>query len=257
MITREEVERLGRAAAGGIDQRGNYTWCRVLDSFEMYVASNDKSVSPHLINDGFWESWITTWVMNNVGAGTVFFDIGANSGYYSLLAYQLGALVIAYEPNPTYAQMMRKTRERLGLDSGFQINEFALSNYEGVAQLHIPNELHGSASLNDIPDGYAFSNAYVDVKRLDNRVPGTGRQVLKIDAEGEEERILAGAEGFLNQAVHKTILMEYTPGAYSEGFEEKLFREWEVSRVTYDGGEESITPDWLRSLDDWAMIVLR
>jgi FkbM family methyltransferase len=259
MIDREQVEDFGRRRAGVISSSGEYDWVTVLDMFPMYVNRNDKSVSPHLINEGFWESWITTWVMNNIRPGDVFWDIGANTGYYGLLAYHLGAQAMAFEPNPVYAEMLRKTKARLGIKYGFYVNEFALSNYNGEATLNIPTELHGSASLSAIVPGYKTTKVTVPVASFDEKFPqcGAGRQVFKIDAEGEEERILEGMKGFLKQTPHKLVMMEYTPGAYSELFLTDLFNDWNVTWINHAGYEGAVTPEGLLRQTDWLMLVLR
>lgn len=257
MITRDDVEQLSRLNSGIKDTVGNYHWVNVLDGIEMYVLDSDKSVTPHLVFDGFWESWITTWVLNNVKQGDVFWDIGANTGYYSLLAYELGALVQAFEPNPVYFKMLNATKERRGIKGSFRISETALSNYTGEATLHIPTELHGSASLSEIIPGYETTEVEVSVRPLDDYTVGAGRQILKIDAEGEEERILQGARKFLDSTPHRMVLLEYTPGAYSRNFVDELFEKWSVSWIDHSGGEAPVTPEWIRAQRDWVMLVLR
>lgn len=259
MIYRQTVEEMSRAKAGIKAVEGNYQLVTVLGAIEMYVLDSDKSVSPHLANDGFWESWITTWFINNIRPGTVFFDIGANTGYYAFLAQSLGALVEAFEPNPVYAEMIRQSAKHLELDRGFHVSEYALSDYNGEAVLHVPTELHGSGSLNEIPPGYEFTNVTVNVRSFDELKPrcGAGVQVFKIDAEGEEERVLAGMKKFLAQTPHKVIMMEYTPGAYSPEFVANLFNDWQVRWINHSGNEDEVSPEWLAAQSDWVMLVLR
>lgn len=258
MVYRNVLEFKSRGAAGVIEEVGNYQWVRVLDMFEMYALKGDESVSPHLVRDGFWESWITAWVMDNVGPDTKFWDVGANTGYYSFLAHSLGAHVAAFEPNPVYADMMQATAERHGLNYGFKLHRYALSDRDGAGTLHIPVGLHGSASLNEIPPGYEFDNIQVTVRRWDGvyGVAGSGNHVIKIDAEGEEERVLAGANQFLNTSTDITILLEHTPGAYSKTFLEKLELRWSLNWINGDGVAEPVEKSWIRSQKDWVMLAL-
>ena len=259
MIDRVYVEAQGRRGAGIIDSVGDYHWVKVLNEFEMYVHKDDKSVSPHLINEGFWESWITAWVKNNVNAGKVFFDIGANTGYYSFAAMAAGAIVHAFEPNPVYAKMLEATKDRNQLGGLFRISEYALSDWNGEAILHIPTELHGSASLSEIVPGYETTEVSVAVRSLDEVArPGAGKHLVKIDAEGEEEKILRGMRQFINDAIPSpTIMMEYTPGAYSRYFLADLFHEWDVTWINHGGYEGSVSPEGLMNQTDWIMLVLR
>lgn len=258
-MNRSELEQKSISNARLIDEVGDYKWVRVLDTFEMYVHKDDKSVSPHLEKDGFWESWITVWFMNNIGPGTVLFDIGANAGYYSFLGYHLGAMVAAFEPNPVYFDMINATRDRLEILNCFHTHNIALSDKTGEMTLHIPDGLHGSASLNKIPEGYSFSDIPVNVDRLDNiyKTAGAGRQVLKIDAEGEEERVIRGAEKFLNQTPHKMMVIEHTPKAYSQEFLSELSKKWTMKRIDYDGRPVPVTAEWVERQSDWVMLVLQ
>lgn len=260
-MKRHILEHQAKQSAGIIESVGDYHKVKVLDDFEMYVHKNDGSVAPCLIRDGFWEAWITIWMINNVGPGCVFYDIGANSGYYSFLAHRLGAQVGAYEPNPVYANMIKATKELHNLGNGFRVNEVAISNYNGEATLHIPTEMHGSASLNDIDPAYPTRDITVPVRRWDDyhsAGPGAGRRIFKIDAEGEEERILEGAHIYLSKCIPApTIALEYTPGVYSEKFLTELRENWHINWINYEGVEEPVDDAWLSNQDDWRMLVLR
>lgn len=261
MTSRQVLEWDARPHAGSIEQVGDYHWVNVLNRFRMYVLDSDKSVSPHLINEGFWESWITSWVTNNVDEHTTFLDVGANTGYYSFLANTLGAVVVAYEPNPTYHAMMMATVTR-GHWKGVFPEMVALSDYSGEATLNIPLELHGSASLNEILPEYPTTKVEVTVRPLDEimRVDPESpsrKHVIKIDAEGEEERILRGARQFIADSSDISILLEYTPGAYSPSFVEELFVNYEVALIDDIGLEALVEPEWIKEQTDWVMLVLR
>lgn len=260
MIDRAEIEIWGQRGAGIIEEVGDWYWVKVLNQFGMYVHKDDKSLTPHLAGEGFWESWITAWVANHCGPGTVFYDIGANSGYYSLVAMASGAMVSAFEPNPVYAEMLRATKERNGLGNMFRVSEVALSDYNGEATLHIPTELHGSASLTSIP-GYETTAVTVPVRSFDEYTggqSGAGVRLFKIDAEGEEEKILRGMKAYLKTCIPSpTILMEYTPGAYTDYFLADLFNDWKVSFINHGGYESDVSPEGLMQATDWVMLVLR
>lgn len=258
MTTRAMIELMAKGSAGTIDERDNYRWCRVLNRFEMYVNADDKSVSPHLMNEGFWESWITKWVIDNVDDETFFIDIGANTGYYSFLASDLGANVSVFEPNPEYLKMIVESSKRNGLKLG-SVSSAALSNYVGSATLNIPTELHGSASLSEIIPGYETKKVTVGVQMLDEVFTEYygNKVVIKIDAEGEEQRILEGGRKFLDLSGDVVLLLEYTPGAYSTNFVDYLFDNYTVGWVNHNGDEEIVSIPWVESQTDWVMLVLR
>lgn len=255
---RRVLELVSSGAAGIVDETDDWYWVRVLDKFEMYTHKEDQSVTPCLVRDGYWESWITLWVMENVDAETFFLDVGANTGYYGFLAQNLGASVCAYEPNKLYIEMIIATGKRNNLP--MPISPVALSDKTEEAVLHIPGNLHGSASLNEVP-GYETTPVKVVTRPLDEILNDPrlyeAKQVMKIDAEGAEEKILHGAKNFIANAPSLVIALEYTPGAYSDHFLDDLRKEWHINWINYDGVEEPVEDAWLHNQEDWRMLVLR
>src|SRR5438309_72788 len=66
-----------------------------LDGFTIYVAKDDPLIAP-AIRAGY-EPEVTVVFTEHIGSGAVI-DIGANCGYFSLLAASRGAGVYAIEP---------------------------------------------------------------------------------------------------------------------------------------------------------------
>ena len=258
MISRQELETESLATAGVKGVSGHYQWIRVLDSFEMYVLDSDKSVTPCLVRDGYWESWITAWMLNNLQDGTTFIDIGANAGYYAFIAKHQGSNVIAFEPNPAYADMMLATVKRNGWEN-IDIHTIALSNFTGDAVLSVPEDLHGSASLSHIP-GYEITKIEVSVAPFDDvciNLDPEGTYMVKIDAESEEENIMHGMKDFLTRCHNVTVMMEYTPYAYTDKFLDYLFENWSVSRIENDGSDLPISHESIQERKDWSMLALK
>lgn len=234
----------------------------VLDSFDLWVDKDDKSLTPSLMFHGFWESWITTWCYNNITDGMCILDVGANCGYYTMLFEKLvGGFghVIAYEANPEYARMLYKTRGENS--ANFTVVGKALSNKEGRTALHIPSDLNGSASIvADWEDSETYHDVSVEV--LTTTLDAEAAKgifwrpdIIKMDVEGAEELVWDG--GGLVLADGPMVLMEYTPGAYSEGFNKKLFEYGTVTRINEQGGESPVDDAHLKGLTDWDMLVLR
>lgn len=258
MITRLDVEAAGIEGAGICEEKGRYRLVNVLGKIPMYVCKQDKSVAPHLTNDGFWESWITTWILNFVRPGTVFWDVGANTGYYSFIAHVQGAQVCAYEPNPECYNLINKTIE-YNRFNGIRVVKKALSDIDGVANLYVPAELHGSASLTAMDEKWDYRAIEVETMRFDSQVScwGAGKQIMKIDAEGAEEKIFNGMGNRLVEVGKPIILMEYTPNAYSDKFLSALEDYAQLAWINYDGMEQLVTREWIESQTDWVMLVLR
>ena len=106
--------------------------------------------------------------------GFTFFDIGANMGLYAATCASLFApgAVHAFEPAPGTASVARKIARANRLR--IQVFEVALSDGDGVAQLHLSEKSDSSHSL---VAGFKRSSGSVDVRtcRLDRHVDRGGR----------------------------------------------------------------------------------
>jgi FkbM family methyltransferase len=132
-------------------------------------------------------------------------DVGANVGDYSaaLLEFLLPEGVqrplrwIAFEPFPETVQTLQQ-RLAPWLDRKVaQIEDLALSNQSGVGQLLVLGANEGTNSLVSVADGTDRSPHRVRLETLDHYCQEQGiEQIdwLKIDAEGHDAAILAGAD---------------------------------------------------------------
>lgn len=251
---RQALELDSRLGAGIICETDDYYLVKVLNQFEMYVHKQDKSVTPCLVRDGFWESWITEYIRTRVGAGTVFFDIGANTGYYSLLAYACGAMVVSYEPNPVYHNMLQATLDYHGIRNGmFRLSNYAVSDSKGTEILYVPKELHGSASFTDMD--VEWETTPVEVKTTNLSLKGCGYYMIKIDAEGAEEKIWDGMVDDLSRRIGPTeVLLEYTPNSYTPNFLAKLEKYSPLHWINHEAEAEPVTREWVEAQTDWVML---
>jgi len=138
-----------------------------------------------------WEPGITHFVEANLKPGDRFVDIGANIGFYTLLAHKLGARPTAFEPSPRVLPLLYRNLELNGIDRGV-VECIALSNAAGTARLFEgPAGNQGRSSLS--PDSDQIDNAshlvetapveaYADVLRA--------ARMIKIDVEGHEAHLL-------------------------------------------------------------------
>lgn len=128
--------------------------------------------------------------------GDVVIDVGADIGLYSLLAASRtgSGRVIALEPHPVAAGRLRENAA-LNLLSNVEVRAEAAGAEPGTAQL--------TANLDTmnhiVTDSQASGAITVPVLTLDSLV-GSGEQValVKLDAEGFEAAVLAGASRLLN-----------------------------------------------------------
>lgn len=262
-LSRSTIEGRGWRGRRIVSETDSTYTVRVLDMYDLVVLKADQSLTPCLVKDGFWESWITSWLTRWMRPGMTFIDVGANCGYYTMLAERLAGThgqVVAYEPNPVYAELLRKTREIN--DADFSIREVALSDTVGHTVLSVPGDLHGSASIRtDFTDSqWGARNYDIRTTTLDSelqRVVFWNADVVKIDAEGAEEMVWRGGRTLFCSESHSTIMLEWTPGSYSDEFLDELYDWGYVFSITFDGGEEPATREFINSLTDWHMLVVR
>lgn len=127
-----------------------------------------------------------------------FYDVGANTGFYSVLVGKLAphATVRAFEPVASIAAACRRNLDTNGVAA--TIESCALSDHDGSAPIYFPPDDHGlietSASLDA---GFNRRNARVEtvpIRRLDGVAQERADRVglMKIDVEGHEAAVLAG-----------------------------------------------------------------
>jgi len=189
-------------------------------------------------------------------------DVGANVGYFTMLFEQLvgpTGMVVAYECNPELVGLLTMTKEHN--HANYVVQPVALSDKKGVVDLTFPGEYTGSASIANVPFDAKYGETHsirVPAFTLDEEFEGMDTPFLiKIDAESAEEMILNGGKELISRHDAPIIVLEYTPGGYSEGFPAMLFEYGVVTRINTAGWEEYITLEHLESLRDWEMLVVR
>lgn len=255
--SRAEVEYVGRAGAKLEAGRAFF-----LNEFWLYLEPDDTAFTPHW-QDGFWESWITKWVSQQFKDHTMFWDIGANVGYYSMFAAANGLIVMAFEPQQDLCDYINLSAMANKFDTPVIVLPRALSDRAGEINLMKPEGHSGAAYISeqtDAPDeAHKWVSETVMTKTLDGLFPNAlpGSHLMKMDAEGAEPKIWEGMQGFLRRN-SVTIFMEWQPDRYDDaaGFADKLL-EFDVSLIDYAGNERPVTKEELLSATDWITIVVR
>lgn len=150
-----------------------------------------------------------------VGKGGIAADIGANEGIYAFALSALGAKVHAFEANPTFADFAKRM-----LSARATVHEVALSNEAGRASFYVPlandgSELHLAGNLKNSHSQFERQTVInVDVRTLDSFAL-TNVQFIKVDVEGSELEVLAGARDTIMRD-HPALLLELLSGTYKD-----------------------------------------
>jgi FkbM family methyltransferase len=162
-----------------------------------------------------------------VADAAVVIDIGAYTGYYSLLAAakNRSARVFAFEPHPGVAARLG---HNLDLNPSLTVTVIpsAVGAQRGVASFYLGGPgLPLSSSL--APAWKTLDRAIpVTVTDLDSFVAEWGLEkvdVIKVDVESVEDAVIRGMTGVLSR-FRPTIFLEVLPGEY-RGETSKLLRE--------------------------------
>ena len=144
----------------------------------------------------------------------VFLDIGAYTGYYALIAAiaNKNCKVYAFEPVPKNFNYLNRNVIINNLSEMIMTSNAAVTNYDGEILLYIP-EGGSAVSASTLKD---FRKAKEIIKvpavRLDpfvtrNKIPRV--DLIKMDVEGTEHRVLEGAKKMLSKEINLLSFVKY------------------------------------------------
>lgn len=191
------------------------------------LIRNKRPLQPDLIEA------LTT--LSNCASFDVFLDVGANYGEFANALRRSIRRHILIEPHPVLASLLKVNFSK----SMFEVIEAAVSDRSGTAMLHSRDGYLGASSLNSgylrtlDPSDWDFSSdvAGIDVPaltldELTSSIPPNSRLLLKIDVEGHEYEVLAGATRLLRQNAEWVIVIEFNPAALEAIDSELAARLW-------------------------------
>lgn len=199
--------------------------CRVLGQPLMFVDTADMTFTPHMITNGFWESWITVFVASVTKPGMVALDIGANHGYYTLLlADAVGATghVVAVEPLPDLARLIGFSLDLNGYTAWTRVVEAAAGDHDGEVTLAVQagrpmnSEVLEAQDRKERSDDWISHRLRVPCRTVDDIAGETRVDVVKIDVEGAEAAVWRGMAGVLERNRDIQIIMEFNPARYDD-----------------------------------------
>jgi len=194
----------------------------------------------HKQNRGY-EPGTTALLTSLLRPGMTFVDVGANNGYFSLLAASIvtpSGHVFAFEPAPeTYQRLLRNVA--INGFANVKAQALAVGARQGRAFLHSMNHNDGAASL--LALGREFHPIEVAIDSLDSQLRGRSVDVVKVDVEGFEEQVLEGMGELVAQNPQLRLICEYNyPLLREKGYrgDELLdqlsrlgFSAWEIPEV--------------------------
>ena len=157
------------------------------------------------------------------GSRSLFVDVGANFGWFSILAASMGCRVLAFEPVPHFRAFFEYNVHLNGLEKLIEIRSNIVSNVSGLDLTMV------------VPSNGIWGTAGIDGLNIDKNIPGSYKTITtksvtvselvkvdvllkKIDVEGWEFSVMKGAAGLLSKFNVENIIMEYSPGVFERHF---------------------------------------
>jgi FkbM family methyltransferase len=145
--------------------------------------------------------------------GMTVLDVGANSGYYTLLAARLvgaSGKVFAFEPDPRTVESLRANVRANGLNN-VRVVPRAASDRAGPRAFHLSRTaahsgLHRSTTMDAVS-----ATTSVDSVAADDALQGETMDVIKIDVEGVEPAVLRGLSRTLGANPDVRLFLEFNP----------------------------------------------
>ncbi len=206
------------------------------------IVNNNDVTGKMIINKEIPEENAFKEFTKYVKYNSIIIDVGSCYGQYALICSRLAfnGLVIAIEPNPYHFELLIKGIKLNNIKNIIPLN-IALSDYKGTSKLFMcNNHIEGGTlfkdklkqELNCEPD----KEIDINVNTLDNilkelNIDYDTIDMIKIDAEGAEPKIIKGMKNVLTQSKNVILLAEYATHAITASSENsKNFVEYLINR---------------------------
>lgn len=188
---------------------------------KLVADTRDSLLAPWLLLDGLWESHMTGWMHDVLRPGDTFVDVGANIGYYTVLAgLRVGPAgrVVAVEAHPGLAAILRRNVTINGIHGRTTVWERAAWSEPARLQFHL--RVHYSANSSvaatgaDALDRLADEEETVEVEAatVDSLLAGVDRvDVVKVDVEGAEIHAFSGLSATMDRNPAMAVMFEWSP----------------------------------------------
>jgi FkbM family methyltransferase len=214
----ESVQRAHRTSRVYVGS--DRAWLRTEWGGKLIVDTTDLLMAPWLLLDGVWEPDVTEWFKATLKPGMTFIDVGANVGYFSVLAAFLvgrAGRVIAFEAMPATYELLAKNVIVNWMETFATAENLAVYSDSQHLKFYVRKFYHGNSSLAAMSheEGRLYDDIEeieVDAVSLDEylcRKPAKP-DVIKVDVEGAELHVFRGARRTLAENPDVIVMCEWS-----------------------------------------------
>ena len=160
--------------------------------FRLYMQDN-VSERKFLFLPQFFDRYERDLMKRSLHEGSVFIDIGANAGIYTMTAAALvgeTGRVLAIEPNPAVLDRLKFNMALNGFERRILVEQACVSDAEGTVDLMLDDSNLGGSSLVTDRQGHKISVPAYPLLSILKKYQLTHIDALKIDIEGAEDMAL-------------------------------------------------------------------
>ena len=182
-----------------------------VDDLMIYVHPGDVAIGSFLRKSGAYEPDVTAVIRRQLATGASFVDVGASFGYFSVLAGRIvgrTGCVISVEPGPQNQSLLLMNLAANKIPTA-EVHQLALSDSTGICR-YGQSGANGTIAPFDGDPGTLGTYDLVRASTLDLVLAGRSIDMVKIDVEGAEGRVIRGAEETLRRC-SPAIVFEFSP----------------------------------------------
>jgi len=157
----------------------------------LLLAPSWSRVGAIIAGTGLTERDDAIFALDLLHEDDLFVDVGANIGFYPMLAARRGARVVAYEPTPEAADSCERSVRINGLERLATVHRLACGASSGLARFSTGLDVANHLLDTDDDAGVEVALSTLDEQLAELATPGLS--MLKVDAEGHDMDVLRGA----------------------------------------------------------------
>jgi FkbM family methyltransferase len=184
-------------------------------NFTLFGYNVELDLSDHIQRNvylGTYEPHDSKLVSRYLSPGITFVDIGANFGYYSLMAAAAigdSGRVFGFEPNPELCDHLRGTIQKNEI-MNITVEQAGVSDEAGWADLFLPIKRgNNTATMIANAGGRPLRVPVVTLDEYLDRYKIARVDFLKIDVDGFEPRVIRGAQAAIRAKRIKAVFCDH------------------------------------------------